>query len=64
MRGAQGALLPTPARRSRFPSSKFLGQAGSRTAPMVRAEEGKSEGPSHLRLPGLSPEPTPNWSRI
>ena len=63
VRGAHGALLPTPARRSRLPSSKFLGQAGSRTAPIVRAE-GKSEGPSHLQLPGPSPEPTTGRSRI
>lgn len=31
---------------------------------MVRAEEGKSEGPSHLQLLGPSPEPTPGRSRI
>lgn len=42
-RAERGALLPMPARRSRLPSSKFLGQAGTQTALLVRAEEGKEE---------------------
>lgn len=41
-RAGRGALLPTPARCSLLPSSKFLGQAGTPTVLLVRAGEGKS----------------------
>lgn len=56
-RSVREALLPTPARRSRLPSSKFLGQAG--TPDGSAGEGGRREelgaAPSPL-APG--PEPT------
>lgn len=55
-RAERGALLPTPARRSRLPSSKFLGQAETPDGP---AGEGGRREELGAALSPLVPGPEP-----